>query len=115
MCRQVRQARRARGPAHRRQHRQGAGAAAELEVMTGIPWKLSQICEKARLKHRDDEIARLKSKVGVITMDNELLYATIRAGIIRRKLIYNRIFKLGIALCPVWIVTHLSPFLRARV
>jgi hypothetical protein len=64
---------------------------------------------------RDDEIARLKSKVGVITMDNELLYATIRAGIIRRKLIYNRIFKLGIALCPVWIVTHLSPFLRARV
>ena len=51
MCRQVRQARRARGPAHRRQHRQAAGAAAELEVMTGIPWKLSQISEKARVKH----------------------------------------------------------------
>ena len=51
MCRQVRQARRARGPAHRRQHRQSAGAAAELEVMTGIPWKLSQISEKARVKH----------------------------------------------------------------
>jgi uncharacterized membrane protein len=51
MCRQVRQARRARSPAHRRQHRQAAGAAAELEVMTGIPWKLSQISEKARVKH----------------------------------------------------------------
>jgi hypothetical protein len=30
---------------------QAAGAAAELEVMTGIPWKLSQISEKARVKH----------------------------------------------------------------
>ena len=28
---------------------------------------------------RDDEIARLKSKVGAITMDNELLYAKIAA------------------------------------
>ena len=28
---------------------------------------------------RDDEIARLKSKVGEITMDNELLYAKIDA------------------------------------
>jgi hypothetical protein len=28
---------------------------------------------------RDDEIARLKSKVGEITMDNELLYAKIAA------------------------------------
>ena len=28
---------------------------------------------------RDDEIARLKSKVGEITMDNELLYAKIEA------------------------------------
>jgi hypothetical protein len=28
---------------------------------------------------RDDEIARLKSKVGEITMDNELLYAKIGA------------------------------------
>src|SRR5208337_3309171 len=31
------------------------------------------------LKERDDEIARLKSKVGEITMDNELLYAKIAA------------------------------------
>jgi Transposase len=29
--------------------------------------------------HRDDEIARLKAKVGEITMDNELLYAKIDA------------------------------------
>jgi hypothetical protein len=29
--------------------------------------------------HRDDEIARLKSKVGEITMDNELLCAKIAA------------------------------------
>src|SRR5688572_20102899 len=29
--------------------------------------------------NRDDEIARLKSKVGEITMDNELLYAKIAA------------------------------------
>jgi len=28
---------------------------------------------------RDDEIARLKAKVGEITMDNELLYAKIAA------------------------------------
>ena len=28
---------------------------------------------------RDDEIARLKAKVGEITMDNELLYAKIEA------------------------------------
>ena len=28
-----------------------------------------------QLDDRDDEIARLKSKVGEITMDNELLYA----------------------------------------
>jgi Transposase len=30
-------------------------------------------------RERDDEIARLKSKVGEITMDNELLYAKIEA------------------------------------
>lgn len=30
---------------------QAVGAATELEVMTGIPWKLSQISEKARVKH----------------------------------------------------------------
>ena len=30
---------------------------------------------------RDDEIARLKSKVGEITMDNELLYAKICRGL----------------------------------
>jgi hypothetical protein len=33
----------------------------------------------ARRDDRDDEIARLKSKVGEITMDNELLYAKIEA------------------------------------
>src|ERR1039458_6892673 len=31
------------------------------------------------LKERDEEIARLKSKVGEITMDNELLYTKIAA------------------------------------
>ena len=33
---------------------------------------------------RDDEIARLKSKVGEITMDNELPYAKIAANVWRR-------------------------------
>ena len=35
--------------------------------------------ERTRTRCRDDEIARLKSKVGEITMDNELLYAKIEA------------------------------------
>ena len=39
---------------------------------------------------RDDEIARLKSKVGEITMDNELLYAKIAALEGKRPLAYRR-------------------------
>ena len=39
---------------------------------------------------RDDEIARLKSKVGEITMDNELLYAKIAAMEGRRPLVRRR-------------------------
>src|SRR5438876_2806294 len=39
---------------------------------------------------RDDEIARLKSKVGEITMDNELLYAKIEALEGKRPLAYRR-------------------------
>src|SRR6516225_1760377 len=39
---------------------------------------------------RDDEIARLKSKVGEITMDNELLYAKIEALEGKRPLAHRR-------------------------
>ena len=39
---------------------------------------------------RDDEIARLKSKVGAITMDNELLYAKIAAMEGKRPLAHRR-------------------------
>ena len=39
---------------------------------------------------RDDEIARLKAKVGEITMDNELLYAKIAAMEGKRPLAYRR-------------------------
>jgi len=39
---------------------------------------------------RDDEIARLKSKVGEITMDNELLYAKIEALEGNRPLAHRR-------------------------
>ena len=39
---------------------------------------------------RDDEIARLKSKVGEITMDNELLYAKIAAMEGKRPLAHRR-------------------------
>jgi len=39
---------------------------------------------------RDDEIARLQSKVGEITMDNELLYAKIAAMEGKRPLAHRR-------------------------
>jgi hypothetical protein len=39
---------------------------------------------------RDDEIVRLKSKVGGITMDNELLYAKIEALEGKRPLAHRR-------------------------
>ena len=39
---------------------------------------------------RDDEIARLKSKVGEITLDNELLYAKIAAMEGKRPLAHRR-------------------------
>ena len=39
---------------------------------------------------REDEIARLKSKVGEITMDNELLYAKIEALEGKRPLAHRR-------------------------
>ena len=39
---------------------------------------------------RDDEIALLKSKVGEITMDNELLYAKIEALEGKRPLAHRR-------------------------
>ena len=41
-------------------------------------------------RERDDEIARLKSKVGEITMDNELLYAKIEALEGKRPLAHRR-------------------------
>ena len=40
---------------------------------------------------RDDEIARLKSKVGEITMDNELLYTRIAAMEGKRPLAHRRL------------------------
>ena len=40
--------------------------------------------------NRDDEMARLKSKVGEITMDNELLYAKIEALEGKRPLAHRR-------------------------
>ena len=40
---------------------------------------------------RDDEIARLKSKVGEITMDNELLYTRIAALEGKRPLAHRRL------------------------
>jgi transposase len=43
---------------------------------------------------RDDEIARLKSKVGEITMDNELLYVKIAALEGKRPLAHRRSFLL---------------------
>ena len=39
----------------------------------------AQRCPREHADARDDEIARLKSKVGEITMDNELLVAKIAA------------------------------------
>jgi transposase len=42
---------------------------------------------------RDDEIARLKAKVGEITMDNELLYAKIDALENKRPLARRRLRK----------------------
>jgi len=45
---------------------------------------------RARAQLRDDEIARLKSKVGEITMDNELLYAKIEALESKRPLAHRR-------------------------
>ena len=39
---------------------------------------------------RDDEIARLKAKVGEITMDNELLYSKIAAMEGKRPLAHRR-------------------------
>ena len=46
--------------------------------------------ERTRHKDRDDEIARLKSKVGEITMDNELLNAKIAAMEGKRPLAHER-------------------------
>ena len=43
-----------------------------------LSWAATSLKERER-DDRDDEIARLKSKVGEITMDNELLYAKIAA------------------------------------
>ena len=49
----------------------------------------SALKERERDEH-DDEIARLKSKVGEITMDNELLYAKIAAMECKRPLARRR-------------------------
>src|SRR6478672_9024344 len=49
---------------------------------------------------RDDEIARLKSKVGEITMDNELLYAKIEALEGKRPLVPQEVETMSKALSP---------------
>jgi transposase-like protein len=46
--------------------------------------------KERELDERDDEIARLKAKVGEITMDNELLYAKIAAMEGKRPLVRRR-------------------------
>src|SRR6478752_1717380 len=46
--------------------------------------------KKRERDDRDDEIARLKSKVGEITMDNELLYSKIAAMEGKRPLAHRR-------------------------
>ena len=53
--------------------------------------KRRHVCQPERERDdRDDEIARLKSKVGEITMDNELLYAKIEALEGNRPLAHRR-------------------------
>jgi hypothetical protein len=67
-----------------------------LTVARLTEWRDRALCGAATaLKERerddrDDEIARLKSKVGEITMDNELLYAKIAALEGRRPLAHRR-------------------------
>ena len=51
-------------------------------------WRLSRALKER--DDRDDEIARLKSKVGEITMENELLYAKIEALEGKRPLAHKR-------------------------
>ena len=63
-------------------------------------WRLSPDCcganrattalKERKRDDRDDEIARLKSKVGEITMENELLYAKIEALEGKRPLAHRR-------------------------
>jgi transposase len=55
----------------------------------GITGAATALKERER-DDRDDEIARLKSKVGEITMDNELLYAKIAAMEGKRPLAHRR-------------------------
>jgi hypothetical protein len=55
-------------------------------ALTGVA---SALKERER-DDRDDEIARLKSKVGEITMDDELLYAKIEALEGKRPLAHRR-------------------------
>jgi transposase len=57
-------------------------------ALTGVALALKE--RERERDDRDDEIARLKSKVGEITMDNELLYAKIEALEGKRPLAHRR-------------------------
>jgi hypothetical protein len=59
------------------------------DLVTVLGWSAASLKERER-DDRDDEIARLKSKVGEITMDNELLCAKIDALEGKRPLAHRR-------------------------
>jgi len=61
-----------------------------LPKMDGIEQARSTALKERERDDHDDEIALLKSKVGEITMDNELLYAKIEALEGKRPLAHRR-------------------------
>ena len=65
------------------------GVALASEKGSALAGAATALKERER-DDRDDEIARLKSKVGEITMDNELLYAKIEALEGKRPLAHRR-------------------------
>jgi len=64
---------------------------------------------------RDDEIARLKSKVGEITMDNELLNAKIAALEGKRPLAHRRSRRCARRCNRLFGISGCAPFLTYRL
>jgi transposase len=62
-------------------------------ALAGAASALTSALKERERDDRDDEIARLKAKVGEITMDNELLYAKIDALENKRPLARRRLRK----------------------